>query len=229
MFGGKLYNRLPKPDGVLVLVTAPNADFRTINRMLAYRRSWFGFSATDLFYIKTTKDAKDFGPTLQQKERTVVTTTIAGQVTPQTFINEWSGCSIDEVEDFARNGWWGVRNIRYRQFVLLDELDMKDETVTIFSRLDDYDDGTYSPSNPARGENGRLLFDKLRVPWRKAWDVCANLQRIRLKEYCQEDLGCDEGRYWHMNEDLLGQEMGDTEERRERTNLLRELSDAGLV
>ena len=128
---------------------------------------------------------------------------IPGTVDAKTYKNAWAGATVEDVEVFA----WDINNnpppdVSLIFFLVLDEKDVQDRTVTIASVHDDsseeddeseLDEDDTGEKVEVRVEN-QLRFDKVRVPWHGASVMCANLEiaNMGFEEYCDNSQEPDE-------------------------------------
>jgi len=136
-----------------------SADYKLINRLLLHLRDWeYGEDPTwDNFYLITTEslpsaDSECTKPSITEKD---------------VSNNVWANKSIADIESFIikeRNKVNKETDLNLNTFTILDEQGVKDRTIILL-------DTQYN-------EDGEMIedrFNKVRVPWEKAYIIWCNL------------------------------------------------------
>lgn len=187
----------------IIIVTAPGADVRLINRLLLYIRDWEfagdDLSNADRFAVLTTKEEL-------QEARSSGDNDMIDQPPLQDFTNnEWAGLPLEQVEqimietDTDKNGSTSL-------FLVLDEEGATNQTIIVAHR---------GANDPEQSDDFAYVdeFNKVRVPWECVYSMWCNLDiaNMGFDEFCNEDDLLDstkngEPRRWWTYKNFMGDE-----------------------
>lgn len=185
----------------LLVVTAPNADFKVVNRLLLYLRDWgFGEPDTwDQFHLVASKTDPEFDK-FKDVERNRLSATKPGDLTAENFNNEWAGASVQEIERYVLEAdSTGIDGNEISLFLILDEQGVRDHTCIIAEAYDEWDDEADPPKKiPKEDREAKYDFNKYRAPWDETQIVYVNLNIANqgFEDFADEDEGADEEGWW---------------------------------
>lgn len=164
----------------LLFVTAPEADYKQINRILLRLRDWEGApDILDTFKLVTTKNAYDLEPPAHSNAWLPAT---SPPVDEASLDNTWVGASIEDVEAFCLDLCRAPpRSVETRQFLLVDSEALRaEECVLGLRRGNDPEEETFAYLDE---------FDKMRVPQTQVYWPWANFMvgNMQWWEYTQEE------------------------------------------
>ncbi|KAK5121109.1 hypothetical protein LTR85_005593 [Meristemomyces frigidus] len=174
----------------LLFVTAQDADFKQINRLMLHLRNWeYGQAGSwDGFRLVTTKNAYDIGKPDESRGSISVT---APPVDPDLF-NGWQGGNLGDIEGFIldlakpRNSTEN-QGFNSSMYILLDDKGLQDRTCILGERR--FDDEAEEETNE---------FNKVRLPWDEASAMFGNLDigNMDFEDYCDDSCGRDENGWY---------------------------------
>jgi hypothetical protein len=163
----------------LLLITAPEANYKNINEALLSMRDWNNSNDDlDVFKLVTNRS------TTQNNEDG---TPIPSKSPPE---NAWSGISLEDVEAYCLDVEQGDNEQKGAgPFVLIDSAGLESKTCIMASLPEKYYE------NPA-AFRGR--YDKVRVPWDDVYMIWCNLNiaNMNFEEFVEEEEGEGDVQGW---------------------------------
>lgn len=183
----------------LLFVTAPDANFKTINRFLVYARDWEngGTNPGDSFHVilsKNDPEADKFRDTISNQ----LSQTKPGDVAAEGFHNEWAGASVKDIEKYVLDaGDTGNDGSSISLFLILDEEGIQDSTCIIAEEHTEWDYDKMQRIAKDKME-AKHDFNKVRVPWHETQTMWCNLDigNMDWEDFVDEDKGPDEEGWW---------------------------------
>lgn len=190
-------------------VISSSADHKLINRVLLHLRDWeYGEEPTwDNFQLITTS-------TLPQGDGTLYTTpSLTGSALSN---NEWKEKSISDIETFMLSEGNKKIGLNLNTFIVLDDQGVEDGTVVLLDRL--YDDEEEKLSE---------RFNKVRVPWAKAYIIWCNLDiaNMNFEDFVEEEDDDQPGWWTYMVDEV----EEDESVKEKRQNAIEELEQKDLA
>lgn len=172
----------------LLFVTAPEADYKLINRILLRLRAWNNDYIFDSFKLVTTKNAYDLEPPVHSERNRLPAT--SPTLSEASLDNAWAGASLEDVEAFCLDVHRAApfRYVETTQFLLVDSEALHAAESVIGCRR-----GKFTEE-----EDFFFLdeFDKMRIPQDQVFSPWANFElgNMQFWEFTQEeqDWGLDE-------------------------------------
>lgn len=215
----------------LLFVTAPNADFKAINRFLLHIRDWeYGdASSWDSFHLLISKSDPDF-EMFKDSRRHQLPSTTPGDIPAESFTNEWAGASIQDIESYVLSADnTGVDGNGISLFLILDDQGIRDKTCIVAEAYTEWDDDANPPRRiPKEDREQQYDFNKFRAPWSETHSVWANLNIANMDfgDFADEDEGADDEGWWTFQG--VGEDLSE-ENRQKKEEALRRFEEEGKI
>lgn len=215
----------------LIFITAPSADVKTINRFLLHIRDWkYGDAPSwDNFHLVASRSDPDFDK-FKDSRRHELSPTKPGDVTAETFINEWADASIQDIESYVLTADnTSIDGNGISLFLVLDEQSIRNQTCIIAEAYAEWDDDANPPTRvPKEHREQQHEFNKFRAPWNETHSVWANLNigNMDFADFADEDERVDEEGWWTFHG--VGEDLSE-DNRQNREEMLRKFEEEGKV